>query len=1193
MPKDKPTTPAPAARSRRRLLEWAALLCVAAALASALIASARSASEQALRAETTHLAQLADLLAGHLDTQFDAAAQAMQAAGDAPAAPQLALLARAMPFLDSLVLLAPDGRLLAAAGAAPAPAALRGYLDAAAASTRASGLSLVAAGPGPDGAALVLTRSVAGDDGQARAVLAARLNMATLRAALNAARYASDVQVSLRQDGRNWIALPDAAPAPPLLAQRRVLRAAGPQGERPLVLELSRPEAAVSAPLLRTEGALMVLFSLLLLLACAALRARHRPPPAQADASAPAAAHVAGALAPLLDHLDEGVFLFDAQWRLLHANRAARTWHGLVADGAQSPFDAGLALALADGSALAPADWPWRPPGPAAPVRDLLLRLTCLASGASRLCQVSIAPLQHSGSAVRWAMTCRDVTEQRRARDVLDSEARFRTLIEEAPLPIAILRQGHFLYTNPRYRALHGYTASDDLSGLPWRAMLSPASNAALWAQEALIMADSAIEQKFEAIGLGKDGHPVPVYKTTARVQLSDGAATMVFAQDISAQKSAEAAMLLARDAAQAASRSKADFLANMSHEIRSPLNAMIGLAYLLEQSHLPADAQGMVRRMRASGRSLLGIINDVLDMSKIEAGHMPIEHAPFALDDVIARVADSMASAVGDKPIELLIAPMPAPGLVSMGDAMRLEQVLVNLTGNAIKFTAAGTVALDCELTGAQAGPRLILRVRDTGIGIAAEDQDAMFSAFTQADGSTTRRFGGTGLGLTICRQLVGLMGGSIEVESAPGQGSTFQVSLPWEAGPPAPAPAAAPCTLFIAAPASASADTAAALARQLGWQAVAGVPNTAALARGDDHAVLLLDWALADAEALATIAALRAAANASWPVVLMASMVQLAGHADRQAIDAFLTKPVTAVTLRRAVDEARVRRASAAGLPAAEQAQAEQRLQGLHVLVVDDSDINRNVVAMILGACGAQTSFAADGGAALAWLDAHPDLADLVLMDVQMPGMDGLEATRQLRRQARFATLPVIALSAGAFVSQREAALEAGMDHFVSKPFEAAPLIALIERVWHGERAPAAAPSAPASLPTIMPDLDLEQGQAIWSDLVLYRGYLGWFCTEYRDAADAIGASLAQGDRDGARRLAHKVAGVAGNLALRASMAAALQLEQVLAGDQAGADDQAALAHFGASLEQALAAIARFDSAPAAAPHGAGIIS
>ncbi|MEG0040535.1 MAG: ATP-binding protein [Massilia sp.] len=632
----------------------------------------------------------------------------------------------------------------------------------------------------------------------------------------------------------------------------------------------------------------------------------------------------------------------------------------------------------------------------------------------------------------RRAQWARQDAEQARARaamqGVYDSEARFRTLIEDAPLAVAILRHGRFIYSNPRYRALHGYGATDDLTGLRWRAMITAPSLAGLAQHEALIEADTPAEQHFEAIGLGKWGSSVPVYKTTAQVRLADGPATLVFAQDISAQKSAEAEMLLARDAAEAASRSKAEFLANMSHEIRSPLNAVLGFAYLLEQRAIDAEARSMVRNIRVSGQSLLAIVNDILDVSKIEAGHMLIETAPFCLGELLEKVATSMRIGAAGKDLQLIVDTPPAGVGILLGDALRLEQVLLNLTGNAVKFTPNGQVALHCTLL-RRDGDALVLQfsVHDTGIGIDPAAQEAIFSPFTQADSSTTRRFGGTGLGLTICRQLVALMGGALVVDSTPGRGSVFSFSVP----------------------------------------------------------------------------------------------LQVSTEASATAVCAAATP-------------------------------SGQTLLDVCVLVVDDSDINREVVQRILRDQGAETVCVGNGRQALDWLLAHPEQADVVLMDVQMPVMDGIEATRQLRRMPQFDGLPVIALTAGAFKEQQEAALEAGMCHVLSKPFDVPAMLALIARLCGseggGEGGGAGALAGPAPAQVDEDALDVAAGLALWLDGAAYRQYLAQFLELHGDSAALIGASLAAGRPGEAAALAHKLAGVAASLALPATRVAAHEAERML---------------------------------------------
>ena len=792
--------------------------------------------------------------------------------------------------------------------------------------------------------------------------------------------------------------------------------------------------------------------------------------------------------------------------------------------------------------------------------------------------------------------------EQERERQAMqavsDSETRFRTLIEDAPVAIAILRHGRFVYSNPRYRHLHGYAPEDDLSGLPWRAMLTPTSQVALASIEALIEADSASEQMFEAVGVDKQGRPVPILKTSTRVMLKDGPATLIFAQDISAQKQAEAAMLLARDGAEAANRSKAEFLANMSHEIRSPLNAILGMAWLLERGSLDEEGLLMTRKIRAAGQSLLGIINDVLDVSKIEAGHMTIEQAPFRLTEVIEKIAASMGVAAHDKPIAVRIAPLPDGIDHVLGDALRLEQVLVNLTSNAIKFTPQGTVELLTTLE-SRDGDAAVLRfcVRDTGIGIAPEVQEAIFSAFAQADTSTTRRFGGTGLGLTICRQLVHLMGGTLHLKSELGQGSAFSFTLPLQLMPATALSSPDMQDLHILL-ADANADTreaAAAVARGLGWNvhAVSGgqaaLDHALACAEGARPGVVVLAARMPDLDGEATARALREyLPPQDCPVVILAASGAPAPAPPRRrtdpahAADAILNEPVTASSLYNATMEARQQRARAAGLDASLVPLEERQLAGVRVLVVDDSEINRDVVRHILCDQGALPSFACDGQQALDWLLAHPADVDIVLMDVQMPVMDGLQATRALRQLPQFQDLPVVALTAGAFQTQRTAALEAGVNHFISKPFDVPQTIALIARAHrrHAQGLPALPPVMAAATMAVPPNgaapaIDLAQGMAQWLDETPYRQHLSRFGVTYSNTVGAMRALLAANARGDAAALAHKLAGVAGSLALPATLHAAQHAEQLL---HAGDDAAAALDTLEQALARAIDAVAAF---------------
>lgn len=638
----------------------------------------------------------------------------------------------------------------------------------------------------------------------------------------------------------------------------------------------------------------------------------------------------------------------------------------------------------------------------------------------------------------------------------------------------------------------------------------------------------------------------------------------------------------VAREQAEHFSQVKSDFLANMSHEIRTPMNAVLGFCYLLEQRPLDDDTLSLVRKIHGAGRSLLSIINDILDFSKIEAGRLEIERVPFNLSNVLDHLAALMSTSAGHKNLELIIIP-PTNVDALIGDELRLQQVLVNLLSNAIKFTERGEVELRVSIISEQDDQvNIRFAVRDTGMGISFELQQAIFSAFTQADSTISRRFGGSGLGLAICMKLVRLMGGELQVNSCQGEGSEFWFVLPLQLNaqadrPPLPL---ANLHLLVADDSSTARDALLLTAHSLGWRADVVDSGKSALSQTlasfenkTPYDVLLLDWKMPGMDGLATAQALREAilmenGEASQaPIVLMVtaySREELLAQSGMTSIDGVLNKPVTASVLYNAVAKVLFQRQHNGLVPIAPVEASTQRIPGVRVLVVDDSEINREVVMCILEADGAEVSLASDGQEALDWLSMHDDAVDIVLMDIQMPRMDGYAATRQIRKNPNWAHLPVIALTAGAFKSSQDDALAAGLNDFISKPFNVPQLMALIQR-WTGCKPPKQASDdqpdgALFSNPDIKsltqstvshPELlgiDIETGLKTWSNVEFYQHYLSGFITNYRNAGRDIAAAAQHGDYDSIAALTHKIKGAAYNLALANVATQSIEVETAL---------------------------------------------
>ncbi len=866
-----------------------------------------------------------------------------------------------------------------------------------------------------------------------------------------------------------------------------------------------------------------------------------------------------------LDQAADAVFWIAQDGRLLYANQSACRILGYARESL-------LAMSIFEIDRTLTADcWnaSWRRMKESGPVT---LESACRCSdGRSIPVEITWNCLTFEGQDFACAFA-RDIAARKAAELALRrTEARYRSIIDNALEGIfQTTRDGRFVSCNPALARIFGYSTPEELMQAVTDIRGQLYVDGSKREEVIRLLEEKGAVAGHEFQAYRKDGAVIWLSENTRLVRDEKGEPLYYegFIEDITERKRAAEDLRRAKEAAEAASRAKSQFLANMSHEIRTPINGIIGMTELALSTNLSPEQREYLETVKNCADSLLSLIDDILDLSRLEVGRLELHPVPFSLRETLKRTLDMLALRAHRKGLELSCNVLPDVPDLLVGDPNRLRQVIANLAGNAIKFTERGDVIVHVQSDLHRPdGVSLHFTVTDTGIGVPEDKREVIFEAFSQADGSMTRKYGGTGLGLSISSQLVRLMGGRIWVESAVGEGSAFhftaRFSLPERA-------AAESCTgeheklvgipVLVADGNPTSRRVLQAMLIRWGMEpSLASDGRTtlallrSAAASGKPFAVALLDARMAGPEGTALAREIRRQEALEHTRIVMLATADGMGIASTYAgTDGYLTKPVREADLRdmllRVLDPA----APAGHLPSPPRAGARARIRDadaadtagatrLSILVAEDSPVNQLLVTRLLERMGHRVTQARNGNEALTLLERGR--FDLVLMDIQMPELDGLAAAETIRRKETDRHVPIVAMTAHAMEGNRERCLAAGMDAYVSKPIRIDEFLQTLARLVPGgfDRG-LVRPDRRSAAPEVDRDLIASR---FGGDGELFREAAGIFRDCVPDLLAGLEDAIGSGDCDRTARAAHRIRGSLANFGKSAALEIAERLE------------------------------------------------